>query len=303
MTLPALAITERAAPAGDAPVVVWVHGYTMSAEAWLPLWRRMPQFSHVGVDLPGHGATPPWPPSATLGDVGSAVADVMREYAASRLVGLSFGSAVALEATLRGGSVDRLVMAAPTINEKVDDDPHARDRVMELARARRAGLSSEQLASIWMASPPDIFKGLSGHPRAWRHLADVIGKHSFDEYLDGSMTGILMSTQRDADLRNVRARTTVIVGSDDMPRFVRNAERLRAGIPDCTVHTLPGVGHIPLFEQPDASVDIISEFLGDRVGECRPVVEVRAGLDTTGRRPPHLLTRRAGEAGRSTRQR
>lgn len=261
MTLPALATTAQSAPAGDAPVVVWVHGYTMSAQAWSPLWRRMSEFTHVGVDLPGHGATPPWPPSATLSDVGSALADVMREYTATRLVGLSFGSAVALEATMRGGPVDRLVMAAPTINEKVDDDPHARDRVMELARGRRAGLSSERLASIWMASPPDIFKGLSRHPDAWRHLADVIARHSFDEYLDGSMTGILMSAQHDADLRQVRARTTVIVGSDDMPRFVRNAERLRAGIADCTVHTLPGVGHIPLFEQPDASVEIMSDFL------------------------------------------
>lgn len=261
MTLPALAITEQAPPVGEAPVVVWVHGYTMSAQAWYPLWRRMPQFAHVGVDLPGHGATPAWPPTATLGDVGSALAEVMREYAATRLVGLSFGSAVALEATLRGGPVDRLVMAAPTINEKVDDDPQARDRVMELARGRHAGLSSERLASIWMAPPPDIFKGLSRHPRAWRHLADVIGRHSFDEYLDGSMTGILMSAQDDAVLREVRARTAVIVGSEDMPRFVRNAERLRAGIPDCTVHTLPGVGHIPLFEEPVASVEIMSDFL------------------------------------------
>lgn len=274
MTLPALAITQKPAAVGDAPTVVWVHGYTMSAQAWHPLWQRMPQFAHVGVDLPGHGATAPWPSTATLGDVGSAVAEVMREYAATRLVGLSFGSAVALEATLRGGPVDRLVMAAPTINERVDDDPHARDRVFELARGRQAGFTSERLASIWMASPPDIFKGLSRHPEAWRHLAGVIGKHTFDEYLNGSMIGILMSEQDDAMLREVGARTTVIVGSDDMPRFVRNAERLRIGIADCTVHTLPGVGHIPLFEQPVESVKIMSEFLssesaaGDALDRC-----------------------------------
>jgi pimeloyl-ACP methyl ester carboxylesterase len=261
VTLPALAITKQATPVGDAPAVVWVHGYTMSAQAWHPLWQRMPEFTHVGVDLPGHGATAPWPRTATLGDVGSAVADVMRDHASTRLVGLSFGSAVALEAALRGGPVDRLVMAAPTINEKVRDDPQARDRVMELARGRQAGLTSERLASIWMASPPDIFKGLSRHPEAWRHLAGVIGKHTFDEYLDGSMSGILMSTQDDAMLGQVRARTTVIVGSDDMPRFVRNAERLRVGIAGCTVHTLPGVGHIPLFEQPVESVEIMSDFL------------------------------------------
>jgi pimeloyl-ACP methyl ester carboxylesterase len=261
VTLPALAITKQAALVGDALTVVWVHGYTMSAKAWRPLWQRMPGFAHVGVDLPGHGATAPWPRTATLGDVGAAVADVMREHAATRLVGLSFGSAVALEATLRGGPVDRLVMAAPTINEKVRDDPHARDRVMELARGRRAGLTSERLASIWMASPPDIFTGLSRHPEAWRHLADVIGKHTFDEYLNGSMIGILESEQDDAMLRQVGARTTVIVGTDDMPRFIRNAERLRVGIADCTVHTLPGVGHIPLFEQPVDSVEIMSDFL------------------------------------------
>jgi len=261
VTLPPLARAERAAAIEDAPVVVWVHGYTMSSQAWDPLWERMPQFAHVGVDLPGHGATPPWPRTATLGDVGSAVAEVMRDHASSRLVGLSFGSAVALEAALRDAPVERLVLAAPTINEKVSDDVHARDRVMELARGRRAGLTSDQLAGIWMSSPPDIFTGLSRHPAAWRHLAGVIGTHTFDEYLDGSMNGILMSVQDDAMLGRVSARTTVIVGSDDMPRFLRNAERLRVGIADCAVHVLPGVGHIPLFEQPDDAVAIMSEFL------------------------------------------
>lgn len=258
---PPLALTERAAVVEGGPTVVWVHGYTMSSQAWHPLWERMPQFAHLGVDLPGHGATPPWPRTATLGDVGSAVAKVMRDHAASRLVGLSFGSAVALEAALRDAPVDRLVMAAPTINENVSDDVHARDRVFDLARGRRAGLTRDQLARIWMSSPPDIFTGLSRHPEAWRHLAGVIGKHTFDEFLDGSMIGILTSVQDDAMLSMVNARTTVIVGSEDMPRFTRNAERLRVGIADCTVHVLPGVGHIPLFEQPDDAVAIMSEFL------------------------------------------
>ena len=261
MTLPALALTRRDASVADAPTVVWVHGYTMSSQAWDPLWQAMPEFTHVGIDLPGHGGSAPWPRTATLGDVGSAVAEVMHEQAATRLVGLSFGSAVALEAALRGAPVERLVMAAPTINEQVSDDPAARDRVMELARGRRAGWTGERLAGVWMASPPDIFTGLSRHPAAWRHLADVIGRHTFDEYLDGSMTGILMSVQDDAALHRVGARTTVIVGSEDMPRFVRNAERLRVGIAGCTVHVLPGVGHIPLFEQPDDSVAIMSDFL------------------------------------------
>lgn len=261
MTLPPLGLTRRAAASGDAPCIVWVHGYTMSSRAWLPLWEQMPGFTHVGVDLPGHGSTPSWPRTATLGDVGDAVAEVMRAHDATRLVGLSFGSAAALEAALRGGPVDHLVMAAPTINETVSDDPEARDRVFALSRGRRAGMSRAQLAELWMAAPPDIFTGLARHPDAWRHLSEVISEHSFDEYLDGSMNGILMSEQDDDMLSEVRARTTVIVGSDDMPRFLRNAERLRVGVPGCTVHTLPDVGHIPLFEAPQESVAILTEVL------------------------------------------
>lgn len=263
MTLPALALTERPAVADDRPTVVWVHGYTMSSQAWQPLWDRMPQFAHVGVDLPGHGLTPPWPRTATLGDVGSAVAKVIQDCGASRLVGLSFGSAVALEAATRDAPVDRLVMAAPTINEKVSDDAAARDRVMQLARGRRAGMTGDQLAELWMSSPPDIFTGLARHPAAWNQLAAVIATHTFDEYLDGSMVGMLSSVQDDAMLTKVRARTCVIVGSDDMPRFLRNAERLRVGIVDCAVHVLPSVGHIPLFEQPAETVAIMAEFLAD----------------------------------------
>ena len=49
-------LSARVQP-GSGPKVIWLHGYTLNSSVWLPLWRRLPGWTHIGIDLPGHGAS------------------------------------------------------------------------------------------------------------------------------------------------------------------------------------------------------------------------------------------------------
>jgi 3-oxoadipate enol-lactonase len=44
----------------------------------------------------------------------------------------------------------------------------------------------------------------------------------------------------------------VAYGEHDVEDFVAIARRLADEIPDATLHTIPGAGHLPALEQPDA---------------------------------------------------
>ncbi|MGY0155372.1 2-succinyl-6-hydroxy-2,4-cyclohexadiene-1-carboxylate synthase [Edwardsiella tarda] len=40
-----------------APTLVWLHGFLGSHHEWLPLAQQLPEYAHLLIDLPGHGAS------------------------------------------------------------------------------------------------------------------------------------------------------------------------------------------------------------------------------------------------------
>ncbi|AKU15601.1 alpha/beta fold hydrolase [Luteipulveratus mongoliensis] len=260
--IPRLATHELRSADGEA--VTWLHGYTMNSDVWANLWSRLPGH-HIGVDLPGHGASRPGSPADDLSAVAREVARVMAEHGSRTLVAMSFGSSVGLQVAIDHPElVARLVLAAPTISEPAVDDA-ARDRMTQLVRAKAAGMRPSWLTQIWMSAPPDIFTGLHSHPARLAAVRAVVEAHSYDELLSGSMGGMFASVQTEEDLARIAAATLVIVGEQDMPRFVTNADRLRAAVPRCRVRRIQDAGHLPLLELPEVCAPLIAEFLPSAV--------------------------------------
>ncbi|WP_164416075.1 alpha/beta fold hydrolase [Streptomyces salinarius] len=237
---------------GSGPTVLWVHGYTMDATLWRPLWRLLPGLRHVGVDLPGHGGSGPLRPGTTLPEVAERVVELARAEGARRWVGLSFGSTVVLEmAVAHPDEADRLVLGAPT-PAGGPPDPAARKRYIELLMLRRmrGAAAAEQLADLWMAAPPDIFKGTEEHAELRAEIRRVVARHSWAELVDGAMAGLSAHVHTEADLARISARTLVLTGSEDMPVFHANAALLERTLPACATRIVDGAGHLPLLEQP-----------------------------------------------------
>ncbi|MCB5163510.1 alpha/beta hydrolase [Streptomyces bambusae] len=250
---------------GSGPTVLWLHGYTMDATLWRPLWRLLPGLRHVGVDLPGHGGSEAMRPGLTLPELGAQVMGLARAQGARRWVGLSFGSTVALEAALAyPDEVDRLVVGAPSPGG-APADPAVRKRFIEMLMLRRmrgtGAEAAEQLADLWMAAPPDIFRGTEAHPALRAELRSVVTRHSWAELASGAMAGIAAHVHSAEDLARITAHTFALTGSDDMPVFHDNAALLSRVVPECRTFVVPGAGHLPFLEQPWAVAPLLSEHL------------------------------------------
>ncbi|MFC4056745.1 alpha/beta fold hydrolase [Planomonospora corallina] len=251
----------RVVESGSGPAVLWVHGYTMDSTLWEPLWRLLPGWRHIGVDLPGHGGSEPLRPGTTLPALAARLAGLAAAEGAERVVGLSFGSCVALQMALEAPeTVRHLVLAAPTLGG-APPDPAARRRYIELMTLRRAGGTGEQMTGLWMASPPDIFRGAAAHPELLARLRTVIGGHSWAELDTGAMAALTAHRHPPEDLARIGARTTVVIGDSDMPTFVDNARTLHRVVNKCRIWTIPNSGHLPLLEHPEMSVNALFDGL------------------------------------------
>jgi pimeloyl-ACP methyl ester carboxylesterase len=60
----------------------------------------------------------------------------------------------------------------------------------------------------------------------------------------------------------IAAPTLLVTGTDDNVVDPRNTDVLAERIPDARVERIPGTGHLFFWEQPDAFVRIVTEFLG-----------------------------------------
>lgn len=65
----------------------------------------------------------------------------------------------------------------------------------------------------------------------------------------------------EVDLSAVRAPTLVIVGGQDNADFREMAERLARELPNAELVVIPGAGHLPSVDRPDATLELVKPFL------------------------------------------
>lgn len=247
---------------GDGDTIVWLHGYTMDSTLWMNIWSYLSKFCHVGIDLPGHGASRPMRSDESLDSVAESVLAACNSLNASRLVGLSLGSLVALQAAITSPkSIQRLVLAAPVLGG-MTNEASAQQKNIDLLRTFRAVGPGQELTELWLRSPPDIFKAAERTPAVYEAIRHVVEKHKWHELKDGIMRNWADSRQSENSLTQISARTLILVGDQDMPRFRRNAHILARLIPDSTRSYLPGAGHLPLLEVPALCAPLLEAHLG-----------------------------------------
>jgi pimeloyl-ACP methyl ester carboxylesterase len=248
--------------AGPGPPIAWLHGYTMDASVWTDLWRLLPAWTHVGIDLPGHGDSRPLASDERLDRLGRRLADLCAALGARHLVGLSFGATVALQTAIEDrGRLRSLVLGAPSI-AGAPTDPDSERRYLELGELHARLGAGAHLTRLWMSSPPRIFDGARAHPELWSRLESVIGRHGWSELASGAMRSLSDHVHEDADLRRVEASTLLAVGEHDMPAFTYYAARIAGAVPGCRAVLLADAGHLSLLEQPETAASLIAEHVG-----------------------------------------
>jgi pimeloyl-ACP methyl ester carboxylesterase len=121
-------------------------------------------------------------------------------------------------------------------------EPHA--DTLARSVAGRSFLLSGVSARPWRADPGDAAEAL-------RLFA---GAPAFHETLDA------LTSDRPRDLGSIECPVRIVWGSRDTLLLPRQADRFVREIPNADLVRLPGLGHVPMGDDPDAVAESILEF-------------------------------------------
>jgi len=259
------------------PVLLLTHG----TGAWSGTWFELPGtlaaagWRVVAVDLPPFGLT-------TTAAFGRAV-DYSRVAQATRilalietlgspvtLVGHSFGSGPALEAAMRGGGkLRQLVLVDPALGLGPNGEPPQCD-----ADAGASAWLSNRSLRTTLVSATATWPGLSATLlRQFVHRKEVVTerlvpayqvpfrRRAFSASLGDWAAGFSRAACESAESLNIGKLTqwaadgipvALIWGEEDTITPIAQGRALQRWLPGATMTVVPGVGHIPHIENPDA---------------------------------------------------
>lgn len=252
------------------PPIVFVHGFGCARSDWDPQVAALSgKHETVAVDLGGHGTSPGTAAHSKIETHGQDVADLMNELklAPAVLVGHSMGCRVVMEAARRAPDRTKalILVDGSRLGEAGSRSYEGRAKVLaEIGYATAARNAFAQMfgADYDKAKRQAIIdRAVARDPNIAGPLFADIGRydsHEFDKLLASVRVPMLaiQSTQTLAD----GARMGLLPG-----QTTPYLEMLRAKIKGVTIDIVPGIGHFPQLERPDATNAMMAAFL-KRVG-------------------------------------
>jgi len=244
----------------EMPVVVCVHGYTSSAQAFNALARRFRDRNRVvAVDVRGHGESA-WSPTGAYGyaDQASDLAAFVDRLELSRfaLIGTSMGGIIAM--TYAVDHADRL--NALVINDIGPDTEAGSSRITGLVGARPDTFSTLDAAMAYRRETSPITAGrpIEDQEELARGVLKEDGAGRWVWKLDPAY--IEQRVKRGAPVRPVlwpalaklRCPTLVIWGTDSDVLSEAQARRMAETLPNGELVPVAGVGHAPILTEPAA---------------------------------------------------
>jgi pimeloyl-ACP methyl ester carboxylesterase len=248
--------------AGDGPLVLLVHG-TYWSRVWQPVIEPLAErgLHPVAVDLPGLGRsggelTPEQATVPALADWVLRFLEALGGEEPAAVVGHDIGGAIAQHLTVHA-TVRRLALVnsvtydswpVPAVARFRDPDVVAAVTTEEIVAARR------EAATKALAMPgSDALVTEYAEPwteqrvaRSWMALAGAADSRFTMELVE--------------PLRRSTVPKLLVWGEDDEFQPVSYAERFASEMPGCRLVRIPGAGHIPMENDPDAVAAALAEF-------------------------------------------
>ena len=242
---------------GDGEPIVFVHGYGLDHRLWQPQFERL-DGDLVRYDCRGFGSST----GSLEGDYrhGADLVALMDHLGIERatLFGMSMGGQVVLEtAVLNPERVARLVLVDPFLAD-FDFSEAWRgmwDALAQLAETR--GLASAR--ETWREGM--LYRMDERYPRAAEAL-----RRMMDDW-----SGWHLGQPEHYPYRSISHRlgeltmpALLTVGELDLPDFHAIADRIEARLPGVERALIPGAGHVPNLETPEAFHRVVEPFLARR---------------------------------------
>ena len=234
---------------GKGEPLVLLHGWGASSLSWMgPAAQLEGDFRVLAPDLPGFGFSEEPPQAWGAAEYANIVAGLLvaTGMGSANVVGHSFGGLVATAlATSKPELVKRLVLvASPVVRLKAERD--VRSKIGGYARVKF-------VASLL---PPFKQRILE-----WGRM-----KYGSEDYRNAgdmrpTLVKVLGEDWRTA-LTNVQAPALLIYGENDEDVPLAVAHEAMQELPEgARLVVMPGVGHFPFLDQPDAFVEALTRFL------------------------------------------
>lgn len=266
--------------AGAGPVVLLLHGIAGSSATWEPVMERLvADYTVVAPDFIGHGESDKPLGDYSLGSFANWTRDLLDALGIDRatVVGQSFGGGVALQFAYQfPDRCERVVLVdAGGLGREVNwilrlvTVPGA-ELVMpvlfpsfvvglgdSLARMlRRRGFVNPAATEVWSS---------------YRSLTDAVTRQAFVRTIRAVIDPGGQSVSAHGRLHLTEGLPVLIIwGERDRIIPVDHAYRAADAIPHSTLHVLPGLGHFPQAEDPEAVAGLILDFMASTTPRPTP---------------------------------
>ena len=240
--------------------VLFIHAGIADARMWEPQAKAWAdRFDMIRPDLRGFGDSELPPVSySSRGDLIALLDHLGVERA--HVIGCSMGGTAAIDLALEHPErVERLVLVAGGISGSnlgaadaaLFSDIEAADRAGDMEAVNRAEVR------LWVDGPR---RPEGSAPAAVRDLVlDMNGRALKTDWASAEDRGINPSAI--TRLGEIRARTLVIVGDQDLPHASANADVITSNIPGACRAVIKDAAHLPSLERPDELNRIVLDFL------------------------------------------
>lgn len=249
--------------AGEGPVILLLHGWTMTGAVFAELAALLQsRFRVVMPDLPGHGGSTPLP-KPSLGHMADDLAIFLRQMKLDPhlLCGWSLGGMVAMASVATGGTAPKgMVLLSTTPCFTAGRDwPHG-------LPAAEVKLLKRNLRRSYLASLGQFFTRMfEGEQLGVERLREVRRFALYGQKLPEPATAIelldIFATQDQRSmLPGIRCPVLVLHGSEDRITPAGAGRYLARTLPQAQLKEYPGVGHAPLFSCPEQVAGEIGSF-------------------------------------------
>jgi 3-oxoadipate enol-lactonase len=240
-----LAYDER----GNGPSIVFLHGHPFSRAMWAAqLAELSDEFRVIAPDLPGYGESPAVAGTLPMRAIADTVVELLDALGVERstMVGLSMGGLVAMELGL--GYPERvagLVLAATTAAPSTEEEGERR-------RASAADIEANGMLPHTVEMLPRLFGPVASRDPTITVPIVTTMLETDPAGPAASLRGRAERPDYERLLPDLRPPALVIAGDHDAYSTQEVTDQLVAALPEPEVSILPGVGHFPNLEAPEA---------------------------------------------------
>ncbi|MFO0973641.1 MAG: alpha/beta hydrolase [Phycisphaerae bacterium] len=248
--------------AGSGPVsVVFVHGFPLTREMWRPTVSRLARRARcIAPDLRGHGrsAASDAVTITRFADDLAELLDALGEPGPVVVCGLSMGGIIAFEFFRRHRArVAALALCDTRANAESPEGVARREALA--AAVLREGSQAAASAMIGTALAPTASATLRD---------EVFAMMASNSRVGVAAAARALATRPDSfpTLPQIDVPTLVVVGAEDAITPVDGLVDIQRRIRGARLVVIPGAGHVPPMEQPEAFAQALDEFLDGLAG-------------------------------------